>query len=506
MTPSRQQYIEQYAEYAMEQMRRYGIPASVTLAQGIIESADGRSTLANTANNHFGVKGTYNGNYVLADDDRPNEKFKKYDSVGQSYEDHSKVLMAQRYRKHTAGLAADDYRGWAAAIQRGGYASDKRYVSTLVSVIEGAGLQKYDKMVMSQPRSQATAAKNSSAVATGSYSMPVKRDSFMLVTSPYGNREDPLNKGTMQVHHGMDIKTNREAVLATENKGTVVGVDHRTNTAGGKTVTVEYAREDGSRVRVQYMHLSEIAVKKGDTVNAGQKIGVSGATGTRVTGEHLHFGVINVSRDGKMQWVNPAAYLADISQKGNLKIEAQHNGRNLLADYQSKGSGTPEQKPATPEGWLSKLMTSEDAAIGMDGGRGFLGSRMQTRRTVRVLTMKTEGKSRDAEMAAINEAVTQRRIDLSSMTPNLKSASLTVTEGGKAVLVTHDGKKEYRHELTAEEQQRLTAILNGDGDDAAKRQKIGSLVNAVTFSQQASENYEQIASERQSQEQHLQRK
>ena len=63
----------------MEQMRRYGIPASITLAQGIIESADGKSTLANTANNHFGVKGTYNGNYVLADDDKPNEKFKKYD-------------------------------------------------------------------------------------------------------------------------------------------------------------------------------------------------------------------------------------------------------------------------------------------------------------------------------------------------------------------------------------------------------------------------------------------
>lgn len=82
----------------MEQMRRYGIPASVTLAQGIIESASGKSTLAQTANNHFGVKGTYNGNYVLANDDRPNEKFKKYDNVGQSYEDHSKVLTANRYQ------------------------------------------------------------------------------------------------------------------------------------------------------------------------------------------------------------------------------------------------------------------------------------------------------------------------------------------------------------------------------------------------------------------------
>ena len=111
MTSSRQQYIERYAEYAMEQMRRYGIPASITLAQGIIESADGKSTLANTANNHFGVKGAYNGNYVLADDDKPNEKFKKYDNVGQSYEDHSKVLMAQRYQQYVRQLSHDDYKG-----------------------------------------------------------------------------------------------------------------------------------------------------------------------------------------------------------------------------------------------------------------------------------------------------------------------------------------------------------------------------------------------------------
>lgn len=68
----------------MEQMRRYGIPASITLAQGIIESADGKSTLANTANNHFGVKGSFNGNYVLAYDDKPNEKFKKYDTWGKA--------------------------------------------------------------------------------------------------------------------------------------------------------------------------------------------------------------------------------------------------------------------------------------------------------------------------------------------------------------------------------------------------------------------------------------
>ena len=150
MTSSRQQYIERYAEYAMEQMRRYGIPASITLAQGIIESADGKSTLANTANNHFGVKGAYNGNYVLADDDKPNEKFKKYDNVGQSYEDHSKVLMAQRYQRYVRNLSPDNYKGWAAGIKKGGYASASNYVSTVVNVIEGAKLQRFDKMVVQQ--------------------------------------------------------------------------------------------------------------------------------------------------------------------------------------------------------------------------------------------------------------------------------------------------------------------------------------------------------------------
>jgi hypothetical protein len=106
----------------MEQMRKYGIPASITLAQGIIESASGQSTLAQTANNHFGVKGTFNGAYVLANDDKPNEKFKKYDNVAQSYEDHSKVLMSSRYQKHNYGLAQEDTKV-GTGIQEGGYAT-----------------------------------------------------------------------------------------------------------------------------------------------------------------------------------------------------------------------------------------------------------------------------------------------------------------------------------------------------------------------------------------------
>ena len=391
MKASRQSYIDNYSEYAMEQMRRYGIPASITLAQGIIESADGQSTLAQTANNHFGVKGAYNGNYVLANDDKPNEHFKKYDNVGQSYEDHSKVLMASRYQRYVGNLSPDDYRGWAAGIQKGGYATAKSYSNTLVSVIEGANLQKYDQMVMQQmraegrqfgvqanPLSTEQTATTSSASQSAGYSMPVKRDEFMLITSPYGPREDPVNKGTTQIHHGIDIKTNKDNVLATENNGTVIGVDHRTTTGGGKTVTVEYSREDGSKTRVQYMHLSEIAVKKGDVVNAGQKLGVTGNTGTRTTGEHLHLGVINVSADNKLQWVNPAAYLAEVAQKGNLTIEAQHNGKDLLADYKTAGAKATNTDEQSPENWMNKLLGSDDAALGLNGGedKGLLGNLM----------------------------------------------------------------------------------------------------------------------------------
>ena len=535
---SRQQYIDQYAEYAMEQMRRYGIPASVTLAQGIIESANGKSTLAETANNHFGVKGTFNGAYVVANDDKPNEKFKKYDNVGQSYEDHSKVLMASRYQKYVSSLSPDDYKGWAAGIKKGGYATDSNYVSTIVGVIEGNNLQKYDQMVMERMKregrqfgvasnplsaaSQGTPSTLSTSLkrtgfdlAQGQYSMPVSREAFMLVTSPYGPRKDPMDRTKTQIHHGIDIKTNSDAVLATENNGTIVAVNHNTNTGSGKSVTVEYSRADGSATRVQYMHLSQINVQKGDSVNAGQKLGVSGNTGSRTTGEHLHLGVINVSADGKQQWVNPAAYLSEINQKGNLQKQAQYNGKDLLAQYQAGGSTTmpsQSQEQASPDDWMNRLMSSDDAALGYgqtgsngnDGG--LLDSIMKMFMTMLMLTMQMENRTQEEKVQMVTDALVNRRIDLSGFTPNLQSSALTIKQDGTAVLATDDGKQQYSHELTTAEQTRLSQILNSDADNATKQQRIGTMVYTITFAQQASQNYEQIATQQQSQEQTIQRK
>ena len=123
-----QEYALQYADYAMAQMRRYGIPASVTLAQGILESSNGQSRLARNENNHFGIKATPSwiaggGKYGIYTDDKPNEKFCSYDSVGDSYEHHSRFLKENSRYASCFKLSPDDYKGWAQSIEKAGYAT-----------------------------------------------------------------------------------------------------------------------------------------------------------------------------------------------------------------------------------------------------------------------------------------------------------------------------------------------------------------------------------------------
>ncbi len=143
--------------------------------------------------------------------------------------------------------------------------------------------------------------------------------------------------------------------------------------------------------------------------------------------------------------------------------------------------------------------------MGMEEGGGLLDSIMKMFMTLLTLAMTMENKSREEKMEAITDAVLNKRIDLTGFTPQLKSASIAIS-GGSAILTTHDGKQEYSHTLTQAEQSKLSQILNSDMDDESKKQRIGTMVYAITISQQASVNYEQIASQEQSQQQTLQRK
>ena len=340
-----QQYAEQYADFAMEQMRKYGIPASVTLAQGILESSNGQSCLALNENNHFGIKATpgwiaNGGKYGLYTDDKPDEKFCSYDSVGDSYEHHSKFLIENKRYDGCFALAPDDYKGWTEGLAKAGYASGGNYAQSLQKIIEANGLQKYDQIVMAEMKAQGLEiGQEKNANANGkAYSFPVGREEFLFVTSPFGMRTDPMDPTKQQMHKGIDIRCKGDAILATENNGKVVAVNHNANTPGGKSVTIEYKRDDGSRVQNTYMHLSSVDVKAGDVVQAGQKIGISGNTGTRTTGEHLHFGVTQISSDGQKRDIDPAVYLAEIAEKGNIKLQALHNGNDLLAKYKTSPS------------------------------------------------------------------------------------------------------------------------------------------------------------------------
>jgi LysM repeat protein len=138
-------YIDKYKDLAMEQQQKYAIPASITLAQGLLESGAGRSRLATEANNHFGIKtpGGWTGPYIRVDDDRPNEKFRKYRTVRESYEDHSQFLLKPRYQRLFT-YKTTDYKAWAKGLKACGYATSPTYAQSLIRIIEMYSLHQFD--------------------------------------------------------------------------------------------------------------------------------------------------------------------------------------------------------------------------------------------------------------------------------------------------------------------------------------------------------------------------
>ncbi len=139
-------YINKYSELAVKEMKRVGIPASITLAQGMLESGNGNSTLARKSNNHFGIKchNDWNGKRVYHDDDRKGECFRKYKTVYESYLDHSDFLMCKKRYASLFKLKTTDYKGWAHGLKKAGYATDPKYAKRLINIIEENGLHKFD--------------------------------------------------------------------------------------------------------------------------------------------------------------------------------------------------------------------------------------------------------------------------------------------------------------------------------------------------------------------------
>ena len=140
-------YIKQYRDLAVKEMKKYRIPASITLAQGLLESGAGQSILARKSNNHFGIKcgSDWRGKTVSHDDDARGECFRAYKHTKQSYEDHSKFLANRPRYASLFKLDITDYKGWARGLKKAGYATNPRYAEQLIGIIELYDLHKYDR-------------------------------------------------------------------------------------------------------------------------------------------------------------------------------------------------------------------------------------------------------------------------------------------------------------------------------------------------------------------------
>ncbi len=141
-----QDYIDKYKDLAMEEMAQYRIPASITLAQGLLESGAGKSYLSRQGNNHFGIKSHgWSGRTIRHDDDAKQESFRAYNTVRESYEDHSRFLANRERYQCLFRLSPTDYRGWANGLKACGYATSPSYAKRLIDIIETYKLYQYDR-------------------------------------------------------------------------------------------------------------------------------------------------------------------------------------------------------------------------------------------------------------------------------------------------------------------------------------------------------------------------
>ena len=186
---SAQDYIAKYSDLAVREMKRTGVPASITLAQGMIESDYGNSTLARTGNNHFGIKchNDWKGPTVRHNDDRRNECFRKYSTPEDSFYDHSDFLRSGSRYSFLFDLPSADYKAWAKGLKKAGYATDPQYANMLIRKIEENDLHAFDRgytasgKLAQQPASESISPVKKPVNENTSAAVPVINDNFTVV-------------------------------------------------------------------------------------------------------------------------------------------------------------------------------------------------------------------------------------------------------------------------------------------------------------------------------------
>jgi flagellum-specific peptidoglycan hydrolase FlgJ len=204
------EYIEKYKKIAKDDMIQYGIPASITLGQGILESGAGTGPLSQQANNHFGIKchKEWTGPSVKYDDDEAQECFRKYANPEESYRDHSVFLSTRKYYIPLFKLEKSDYIGWAKGLKDAGYATDKAYPTKLISLIERYQLQQYDAEVLGiayKPLEKNAFPKLESVVTQNSQHTVIKGDTLYSISKRYSISIEDLKKKNNIIDNAISI-------------------------------------------------------------------------------------------------------------------------------------------------------------------------------------------------------------------------------------------------------------------------------------------------------------
>ncbi|RYY69469.1 MAG: LysM peptidoglycan-binding domain-containing protein [Chitinophagaceae bacterium] len=218
MTP--EEYITTYKDAAIAQMKRYGVPASIILAQGLLETESGNSDLVKRSNNHFGIKckSTWTGESVRHTDDAPNECFRKYASAMDSYKDHSDYLYTSPRYASLFQLEPTDYKGWAFGLKKAGYATNPRYPQILISNIEKYNLQQFNEAsgeLRTVPADIAVM-KESKAIEPKEIEAAEKKDGS-LFQKLFSNKKNKSNQYFNKLKAVMAFKGTSLLAIATEN-------------------------------------------------------------------------------------------------------------------------------------------------------------------------------------------------------------------------------------------------------------------------------------------------
>lgn len=201
-----ERYIYNYAQIAKDEMSLYGIPASITIAQGILESSAGRGELTLKSNNHFGIKcNGWEGEKVYHDDDTYQECFRKYKDPKYSFRDHSLFLKDRRRYSSLFNLKKDDYKGWAYGLKKAGYATDPRYPAKLISIIERYQLHRFDDEVLGNGSREGNPSKETKVDYTSIRYTVKKGDTLYSISQRYNLTVEELKSINKLKSDGLSI-------------------------------------------------------------------------------------------------------------------------------------------------------------------------------------------------------------------------------------------------------------------------------------------------------------